>query len=73
VPLTPDEATLAVTGALMVGFYCARWRIAEREQDAANARVRAAGRAVWRARGVMIGVGLFAAALIDLWIRGKGH
>jgi hypothetical protein len=73
VRLTPADAALAVVAALALGICGARWFAAEREQDAAAARGRAAGRAVWRGRRMMLGVVLVAAVLFDLWTRGKGH
>jgi hypothetical protein len=71
--MTRDAAVLAVIGALMLGYYWARWRRAETTNKAAKAAVDAAGRQAWRARGVMVLVGFVVYVLIDLWIRGSGR
>jgi hypothetical protein len=56
----------------MAGYYGARWLVAEREQDAAGARQQAAGKAVWRARRVMLGAAAFVFALGYVWVHRKG-
>lgn len=71
--MTRDAAVLAVIGALMLGYYWARWRRAENVNKAAQTAGGIAGKQAWRARGVMVLVGFFVFALIDLWIRGSGR
>jgi len=71
--MTRDAAVLAVIGALMLGYYWARWRRAENTNRVAKAAVDTAGKQAWRARGVMVLVGFFVFVLIDLWIRGSGR
>jgi hypothetical protein len=71
--MTRDAAVLAVIGALMLGYFWARWRRAEAVNKTAQAAVDAAGKQAWRARGVMAVVGVFVFVLIDLWIRGSGR
>jgi len=71
--MTRDAAVLAVVGALMLGYYWARWRRAETTNKTAKAAGDAAGKQAWRARAVMVLVGFFVFALIDLWLRGSGR
>jgi len=59
--------------ALWLGWYLRGWRGAESDKAAANNRIRAAGRAAWRARRAAMVVVLVAAAAADVWIRGKGR
>ncbi|MHB1593362.1 MAG: hypothetical protein ACYCO9_03820 [Streptosporangiaceae bacterium] len=63
----------AIVIALMVGYYWARWRRAETTKQAAKAAAEAAGKAVWRARGVIALVAVVVYAVIRLWIRNHGH
>ena len=71
--MTRHAAVLAVIGALMLGYYWARWRRAEGTNRVAQAAAGAAGKQAWRARGVIALVGFFVFALIDLWLRGSGR
>jgi hypothetical protein len=71
--MTRDAAVLAIIGALMAGYYWARWRRAEAANRTARAAVNAAGRQAWRARGAILLAGFIVFVLIDLWFRGRGR
>ena len=71
--MTRHAAVLAVIGALMLGYYWARWRRAETTNRVAQAAAGNAGKQAWRARGVIVLVGFFVYALVDLWLRGRGR
>jgi hypothetical protein len=49
----------------------ARWRRAEQTRQVAKAAAESAGRAVWRARGVIVVTGLVVYAVISFWFRGR--
>jgi dipeptide/tripeptide permease len=71
--VTREAAAVAVIVALLVGWYGRRWL--EREGDRSVTRTRAANarRAVWRARWVMVVVGIVVAVTIDVWLHGRGR
>jgi hypothetical protein len=71
--MTRDAAALAVIVALMLGYYWARWRRAEATNRTADAAKDAAGRQAWRARGVILLVGVLVLAVVGLWLRGQGR
>jgi hypothetical protein len=71
--MTRDAAALAVIVALMLGYYWARWRRAEAINRTADAAKDAAGRQAWRARGVILLVGVLVLAVVGLWLRGQGR
>jgi hypothetical protein len=73
VRLTPGVATLAVFAAILIGTYGHRWFAAERDQDAARARVKGANRAVRRARVIAVIVLAFAYLLFRAWTTGGRH
>jgi heme/copper-type cytochrome/quinol oxidase subunit 2 len=64
---------VAVLVALLVGWYGRMWR--EREGDRSVTRTRAANarRAVWRARWVMVVVGIVVVVTVDVWLHGRGR
>ena len=60
------------TVALALGWFTRGWRGAASDKVAANNRIRAASRAVWRARRSAALVVLVALAAADVWIRKAG-
>ena len=71
--MTPDAAVLAISVALMGGYAWARWRQRENTNRVAKAASEAAGRQAWRARGVLLLIGVAVYAAIELWFRGSGR
>jgi hypothetical protein len=71
--MTRDAAALAVIVALTLGYYWARWRRAEATNRVAKAAVDTAGKQAWRARGMILLIGVVVYAVIDLWFRGRGR
>lgn len=71
--MSKDAAVIAVVLALMVGYCWARWRRAENGVKTAQALVDGAGKTAWRARGVMLLVGVGVYAAIAMWFRGQGR
>jgi hypothetical protein len=71
--MSTGAAVIAVVIALLVGNYWARWRRAEATKRLAKAAADTAGKGVWRARGVMLLVGLALYFVLDLWFRGRGR
>ena len=69
--MTLGAAAIAVIIAVLVGWYGRMWR--EREGDRTVTRTRAANarKAVWRARGVIVAVGIIAVAAIYVWLHGS--
>jgi len=69
--VTLGAAAVAVIIAVLVGWYGRMWR--EREGDRTVTRTRAANarKAVWRARGVIVAVGIIAVAAIYVWLHGS--
>jgi len=69
--VTLGAAAIAVIIAVLVGWYGRMWR--EREGDRTVTRTRAANarKAVWRARGVIVAVGIIAVAAIYVWLHGS--
>jgi hypothetical protein len=68
--VTRETAAVAVIVALLVGWYGRMWR--EREGDRSVTRTRAANarKAVWKARGVIVVVGIVVALTVDVWLHG---
>jgi hypothetical protein len=68
--VTLGAAAVAVIIAVLVGWYGRMWR--EREGDRSITRTRAANakKAVWRARGVIVVVGIVAVAAVYVWLHG---
>ena len=71
--MTAETAALAISLALMGGYYWARWRRAENSRRVAKAAVDTAEKGAWRARGMVLLVGIAVYAAIDLWLRGRGR
>jgi hypothetical protein len=71
--VTREAAAVAVIVALLVGWYGRMWR--EREADRSFAQTRAANamKAVWKARGVIVVVGVVLAATVNMWLHGRGR
>ena len=69
--MTLGAAAIAVIIAVLVGWYGRMWR--EREGDRTVTRTRAANarKAVWRARGVIVAVGIIAVAAVYVWLHGS--
>ena len=68
--VTLGAAAVAVIIAVLVGWYGRMWR--EREGDRSITRTRAANakKAVWKARGVILVVGIVAVAAVYVWLHG---
>jgi len=71
--MTTDAAVIAVVVSLMGGYYFARWRRSEGSLKSAKTLTEGAGKAAWGARRAMLLTGLAIAAVIYLWIHGKGR
>ena len=69
--MTRDAAAVAVIVSLLLGYYWARWRRAEGSARSARALADAAGRQAWRARGMIVLVGVAVYVALHLWLRGK--
>ena len=62
---------MAVIVALLLGYYWARWRRAEGSAKSARALADAAGRAAWRARGMILLVGVAVYVALHSWLGGR--
>jgi hypothetical protein len=71
--MSKGAAVIAIVIALMVGNYWARWRRAETAKRLAKTAANNAGKGVWRARGIMLLVGVALYVILDLWFRGRGR
>jgi hypothetical protein len=71
--ISTGAAAIAVTVALAIGFYFARWLRAERDEIGARESLRKAVSAMWAARKVLVAVVIVAVVAADLWFRGKGR
>jgi hypothetical protein len=71
--MSTGAAALAVTVALALGFYFARWLQAERDEISLRIRLAAAVRIMWHSRWVLLGVVIAGGLLLDLWFRGQGR
>jgi hypothetical protein len=69
--MTETAATVAVVVALMLGYYFARWRRWEGSAKSARVLADAASKAVWKARGAMLLVGVALYVVLRMWL--KGH
>ena len=69
--VTLEAAAVAVIIAALLGWYGRMWR--EREGDRSVTRTRAANakKAVWKARGVILVVGIVAAGAVYVWLHGS--
>jgi protein-S-isoprenylcysteine O-methyltransferase Ste14 len=70
--VTREAVAVAVIVALLAGWYGRMWR--EREADHSFARTRAANarKAVWKARWVIVVVGIVVVATVDVLLHGGG-
>ena len=66
--MTRDAAAVAVIVALMLGYYWARWRRAEGSARSARALADAAGRQAWKARGMILLVGVAVYVVLHAWL-----
>ncbi len=62
---------MAVIVALLLGYYWARWRRAEGSAKSARALADGAGRAAWRARGMILLVGVAVYVALHAWLGGR--
>jgi hypothetical protein len=69
--MTRDAAAVAVIVSLMLGYYWARWRRAEGSARAARALADGAGRQAWRARGMILLVGVAVYVALHAWLGGR--
>ena len=71
--VTREAAAVAVIVALLAGWYGRMWR--EREADRRVMRTRGANarKAVWKARWVIVVVGIVVAATVNMWLHGRGR
>ena len=60
---------MAVIVSLMLGYYWARWRRWEGSAKSARALADAAGRQAWKARGMILLVGVAVYAAIHIWLK----
>jgi hypothetical protein len=66
--MTRDAAAVAVIVALMLGYYWARWRRAEGSARSARALADAAGRQAWKARGMILLIGVAVYVVLHAWL-----
>jgi hypothetical protein len=71
--MSTGAAAIAITVALAVGFYFARWLRAERDEMGARASLANAVRVMWHSRRVVAVVAVIGIVLVDLWFRGQGR
>lgn len=71
--MSKTAAVVAIVIALMVGYYWARWRRAEATSKLAKAGANTAGKAVWRARGMIVLVAAALYVVLRLWFHGRGR
>jgi hypothetical protein len=71
--MTTGAAVIAVVVCLFGGYYFAQWRRSEGSLKSAKTLTEGAGKAAGRARRAMLLVGLVIAAVVYLWIHGKGR
>lgn len=71
--MSTGAATVAISAALALGFYFARWLQAERDEISLRTRLAAAARVMWRSRGALAVAVIIVWLLSDLWFRGQGR
>jgi hypothetical protein len=71
--MSTGAAAIAITVALAVGFYFARWLQAERDEISLRNRLNAAIRVMWHSRRALAAAAVIAGVVLDLWFRGKGR
>jgi hypothetical protein len=70
--MTTAAAVIAIVAALLVGYYFAQWRRSEGSLRSAKTLAQGAGKSVRKARRNLLLTGLAIAAVIYLWIHGRG-
>jgi hypothetical protein len=71
--MSTGAAALAISAALAIGFYFARWLQAERDEISLRNRLNAAIRIMWHSRWALAVVVIIGWLLTDLWFRGQGR
>lgn len=71
--MSTGAAAVAISAALALGFYFARWLQAERDEISLRTRLAAAVRIMWRSRGALAVAVIIVWLLSDLWFRGQGR
>jgi hypothetical protein len=71
--MSTGAAALAISAALALGFYFARFLQAEADEISLRNRLAAAVKVMWRARGALVVVVVIGWLLVDLWFRGQGR
>jgi uncharacterized protein HemX len=71
--MSTGAATVAISAALALGFYFARWLQAERDEISLRSRLNAAIKVMWSARRALVVVVILVWLLSDLWFRGQGR
>ena len=71
--VTREAAAVAVIVALLAGWYGRMWREREADRSFAQTRATNAMKAVWRARGGIVVVGIVVAATVNMWLHGRGR
>ena len=66
--MTQTAAVVAVVVSLMLGYYWARWRRAEGSARSARALADAAGRQAWKARGMILLIGVAVYVVLHAWL-----
>ncbi len=66
-------AVAAISLALMIGYYWARWRQRENTIRVAKAALEGAGKQAWRARKAIFFTGIAVVAMIEYWFRSHGR
>jgi hypothetical protein len=69
--MTREAAAVAVIVALLLGYYWARWRRAEASAKGNRLLAEAAQRAAWRARGMIVLVGVAVYVALHTWLGGR--
>ena len=70
--MSTGAAAIAIVAALIGGYYFAQWRRSEGSLKSARTLAQGAGKSVGKARRNLLLTGLVIAALIYLWLHGKG-
>jgi hypothetical protein len=68
--VTREAAAVAVIIAALAGWYGRMWREREGDRNVTRTRAANARKAVWRARGAIVLVGIVAAVIVYVWLHG---
>ena len=71
--ISSGAVALAVSAALFLGWYGAKWHTAEKDEISARARLANAVKVMWAGRRALAVVVVLCAVLLDIWFRGKGR